>query len=588
VPLRAQVTTTGLQLSGASPTETPDHIVTPFIADITAGSAVSGLTVTGFGAFHVNLSVALAGDSTIEVTLVQGSPIVFLRFVNGPAQLSLGPGATATRIGSQLTVKAADRTWLLAATSAWSADAGQVQTDQPATVAIGLLPAGADPVAWTKLVTAAAVDPITDTVSTLAYDAGHQVSRQTLTVIRASGSAGPFVLLPHHQRAASAATKSAPAIGSFALPTGQGTVISASQVTLQFTSPDPVAKLATVKLAPATRTAILNAVQQDLADPPTSGGSYNDGKEMGRLATVAEVARVIGAASEQAAALARLKTKLVDWLTYTGTSDDRYFAYEPTWGGIVGIPNEFGSESYNDHHFHYGYHVRAAAILAESDPQFLTDYGSLVDLLVADYAGSPTIAGLPQQRVFQPYLGHSWASGLVPFADGNNQESSSEAIQAWHAMARWGAVRADPTMAEQGRAHYALETTTARLYWLGETTGVRPSKYAHTVVGILWDAKLDFATWFSAMPEAIFGIQLIPLNEGSAYRADAAAAQQRSNEVRSLAGGAPRMWGDLFAADLAVSDPVKARAALAANVAREPSTGRAITRYWIELQAAAH
>jgi hypothetical protein len=62
VPLGAQVTTTGLQLSGASPTETPDHIVTPFIADITAGSAVSGLTVTGFGAFHVNLSVALAGD----------------------------------------------------------------------------------------------------------------------------------------------------------------------------------------------------------------------------------------------------------------------------------------------------------------------------------------------------------------------------------------------------------------------------------------------------------------------------------------------------------------------------------------------
>jgi endo-1,3(4)-beta-glucanase len=256
------------------------------------------------------------------------------------------------------------------------------------------------------------------------------------------------------------------------------------------------------------------------------------------------------------------------------------------WGGIVGVPVEYGSQDYNDHHFHYGYMVRAAAILAESDAQFLTDYASMVDLLVDDYAGSATTAGLPEQRTFQPYLGHAAASGLVPFADGNNQESSSEAIQAWHAMARWGAVRGNAAMTDLGRAYYALETTTALLYWLGETTGVRPAGYTHTVVGIVWDAKLDFATWFSPMPEAIFGIQLIPLNEGSVYRANRGAAQIRSNELGSFAGGAPRMWGDLFVADLAVADPVRARKVLAAGVPREPSTGRAITRYWVELQAA--
>ena len=90
---------------------------------------------------------------------------------------------------------------------------------------------------------------------------------------------------------------------------------------------------------------------------------------------------------------------------------------------------------------------------------------------------------------------------------------------------------------------------------------------------------------FSPMPEAIFGIQLIPLNEGSVYRANRAAASARNNELRSLAGGAPRMWGDLFVADLAVGDPAKARTVLAGGVPREPSTGRAITRYWIELQS---
>ena len=39
--------------------------------------------------------------------------------------------------------------------------------------------------------------------------------------------------------------------------------------------------------------------------------------------------------------------------------------------------------------------------------------------------------------VFDPYRGHSWASGPSPFASGNNQESSSEAVAAWNGLALW-------------------------------------------------------------------------------------------------------------------------------------------------------
>ena len=87
------------------------------------------------------------------------------------------------------------------------------------------------------------------------------------------------------------------------------------------------------------------------------------------------------------------------------------------------------------------------------------------------------------------------------------------------------------------------------------------------------------------MPEAIFGIQLIPLNERSAYRANREADQIRATELRTLIGGPPRTWGDLLAADLAISDPATARTLVAAGVPRELSTGRAITRYWVELHA---
>jgi len=46
--------------------------------------------------------------------------------------------------------------------------------------------------------------------------------------------------------------------------------------------------------------------------------------------------------------------------------------------------------STNDHHFHYGYLIAAAAAVAEADPQFAAGYGSVVNLLVDDVSGADT------------------------------------------------------------------------------------------------------------------------------------------------------------------------------------------------------
>ena len=72
--------------------------------------------------------------------------------------------------------------------------------------------------------------------------------------------------------------------------------------------------------------------------------------------------------------------------------------------------------------------------------------------------------------------------------------------------------------------------------------------------------EIDYATWFDAKPESILGIQLLPLTFGSLYRADPAAARARSAELGARTGGPPRVWGDLFAADLALADPTAALA----------------------------
>jgi hypothetical protein len=102
----------------------------------------------------------------------------------------------------------------------------------------------------------------------------------------------------------------------------------------------------------------------------------------------------------------------------------------------------------------------------------------------------------------------------------------------------------------------------------------------------VWDAKVDYATFFDAKPESVQGIQLLPLTFGSLYRADPKAATARTAELAKAVGGDPRVWGDLFAADLALADPGAARRRLAANLPREESTSRAMVRYWVELLAA--
>ena len=72
----------------------------------------------------------------------------------------------------------------------------------------------------------------------------------------------------------------------------------------------------------------------------------------------------------------------------------------------------------NDHHFHYGYFIRAAAEIARHDPAWASDahWGGMVSLLVRDIASPDRDDPMfPFLRNFDPYAGHSWASGHAKF-----------------------------------------------------------------------------------------------------------------------------------------------------------------------------
>jgi len=74
---------------------------------------------------------------------------------------------------------------------------------------------------------------------------------------------------------------------------------------------------------------------------------------------------------------------------------------------------------YNDHHFHYGYHILAAATIGQLDPEWAKANADYVNTLVRDVANPSAKDGFfPMWRNFDWYHGHSWAHGLYAAMDG--------------------------------------------------------------------------------------------------------------------------------------------------------------------------
>ena len=65
-----------------------------------------------------------------------------------------------------------------------------------------------------------------------------------------------------------------------------------------------------------------------------------------------------------------LKDRMEKWFRGEGGF---YFGFHKNVGSLVGYPEEYFSASgMNDHHFHYGYWLMAAAHIAKRDPDWLT------------------------------------------------------------------------------------------------------------------------------------------------------------------------------------------------------------------------
>ncbi len=244
--------------------------------------------------------------------------------------------------------------------------------------------------------------------------------------------------------------------------------------------------------------------------------AYWEGKSLGRLATAAELADAVGEDDTRNELLDAMQKRLEDW--FDGKAP-RYFVYEPKWSSLIAFPDSYGSASQlNDHHFHYGYFVHAAATVARFRPDWAKAYGPMVDLLIRDVANPKSDDPLfPRLRHMDVYAGHSWASGPAFFEEGNNEESSSEDINFSYATALWGAATGNDELRQLGLYLYATQVSAVEEYWFDVDNAVFPEDFAHPTVAMVWGAGGKFDTWFDQDPTVIHAINYLPITAGSLY-----------------------------------------------------------------------
>jgi endo-1,3(4)-beta-glucanase len=140
-----------------------------------------------------------------------------------------------------------------------------------------------------------------------------------------------------------------------------------------------------------------------------------------------------------------------------------------------------------------------------------------VNMLVRDFANPVCDADFPFSRAFDWYHGHSWAKGLFESADGKDEESTSEDSFASYAIKMWGKIIGDVRMEARGNLMLAVQARTFPTYFLMQSSNTvqPPQLIGNKVTGILFENKVDHATYFGMNPEYIQGIHMIPQNPSS-------------------------------------------------------------------------
>lgn len=596
--------------------------------DLTIGhsgtSSFSDARLDGYGDWHVASKWGDGTSTTLTTTIAQGSPYVYCEYEGGGARLAFPSAPTVfADNGNVLGVEINGHAYGLYAPgdASWSGQGSSELTS-------GLGSSNYLTVAALPEATSTALSDfeqyaynfVTDTTVSWIYDeAGGEVTTTfdfTLNQKAESAAAGTMAaLFPHQHKYTSES------FTGYTYTSARGTMKTVGGVgsfTTSYSFPGVLPFMPDEGTYDDTELA--SYVDEEEANntlieqgPERPGdGTYWSGKNYGRLSELIPIAEQVGDTTAANYFIngdsdtVGMKDDLEIWLDASASGDSRsedVFYYDDNWGTLIGYNDSFGSgEDLNDHHFHYGYYIRGASEVARHDSTWAQDsnWGAMVDLLVRDYANwehpdesasldpaSNPRDSFPFLRNFSPFEGHSWASGNAAFAEGNNQESSSEAINAYASMLFWAEYTGNTAMRDAAAYLYITEVRAIQEYWFDVDDTNQPANWPYDTAAMVWGNGYKYETWWTADVEAIHGINFLPVSAHMEYLGwDQQAASANYNELVSndADGDDFQYWPDIMWQFRALTDVTDAKDKWTArkdSYSIEFGESRAHTYHWI-------
>ncbi|KAK9358213.1 endo-1,3(4)-beta-glucanase [Lipomyces starkeyi] len=310
-------------------------------------------------------------------------------------------------------------------------------------------------------------------------------------------------------------------------------------------------------------------LQQDMNAQTNLNSMYFSGKALDKFAYIVYVAfEILRNPALTHAGLEQLKAA---FQVFTTNQQQFPLVYDTTYKGLVSSGSyttsnaleDFGNTYYNDHHFHYGYFIHAAAIIGYIDKAlggtWVYDNKDYINMLVRDI-GNPSDHDpyFPVSRSFDWFHGHSWAKGLFESGDGKDQESTSEDYHHAYGIKLWGKVVGDKSMEARGDMMLAVMKRTFNTYFLlSDDNQVQDQNIKdNRVTGILFENKIDHTTYFSPKIECIQGIHMIPITSISSYiRSPEFVYKEWTSLLANAADKIDDGWKGILYANLALFDP---------------------------------
>lgn len=312
-----------------------------------------------------------------------------------------------------------------------------------------------------------------------------------------------------------------------------------------------------------------NEIGVDVHAATNLSSMYFSGKAMSKFANILLVLTFV--TKDRSLAQKALRIVKDAFNTFVQNKQQTPLFYDQSWKGLVSQNGredamaDFGNTYYNDHHFHYGYFIHSAAIIAKCDQEVgdgswikQAQNVDWVNSLVRDVATFGDDKTYPESRMFDWYAGHGFAKGLFASADGKDEESSSEDYNCWYGMKLWGSVIGDKSLESRANLIIAIEARSMNHYMLyRQDNTTEPKNFiGNFVAGIKFENKIEHSTYFGMNPEFIHGIHMVPITPISSFvRSPDFVREEWEAKIKSFVNNVDSGWKGVLYLNYALTNP---------------------------------